>query len=64
MNGGLPGLNGVNGAVVNGHIPANYHKMNINVNPLSEVEPLQSSDGSSHYTVSYSLVRFYVMSEN
>lgn len=49
-NGGVV-LNGMNGTIANGHIPRNYHKMNINVNPLSELEPLNSTDGSNHFSV-------------
>ena len=52
VNGGL-GMNGLNGTIANGHIPRNHQKMNINVNPLSEVESVQSTDGSNYrYTVS------------
>ncbi|XP_052258985.1 cell adhesion molecule-related/down-regulated by oncogenes-like isoform X2 [Dreissena polymorpha] len=48
MNGGL---NGMNGTVVNGYVPGNnYHKMNINVNPLSEMETLHGDDSLNHYT--------------
>ena len=54
VNGGL-GMNGLNGTIANGHIPRNHQKMNINVNPLSEVESVQSTEGSNYrYTVSYS----------
>ena len=53
MNGGL-GMNGINGMVANGHIPRSYHKMNINVNPLSEMDSVHSTDGSNHLTVSIS----------
>lgn len=49
MNGSL-GMNGINGTIANGHIPRNYHKMNINVNPLSEMESLHSTDGSNHFS--------------
>ncbi|XP_053408068.1 cell adhesion molecule-related/down-regulated by oncogenes-like [Mercenaria mercenaria] len=51
LNGGLA-INGINGTIANGHIPRNYHNMNINVNPLSELEPLNSTDGSNHYSPS------------
>lgn len=49
LNGGIAGMNGVNGTIANGHIP---RKMNINVNPLSEMEPL-TADSSNHYPVSF-----------
>lgn len=50
LNGGIAGMNGVNGTIANGHIP---RKMNINVNPLSEMETLShATDSSNHYPVS------------
>lgn len=51
VNGGL-GMNGINGTIANGHIPRNYHKMNINVNPLSEMDSVHSMDGSNHFSSS------------
>ena len=51
VNGGFT-KNDMNGTIANGHIPRNYQKMNINVNPLSEMESVQSTDGSNHFTVS------------
>lgn len=52
-NGGVSGMNGVNGTMANGHIPRNFHKMNINVNPMSDMETLSHTpDSSNHYTVS------------
>ena len=55
VNGGL-GMNGINGTIANGHIPRNYHKMNINVNPLSEMDSVHSTDGSNHFSVSNTVV--------
>lgn len=52
INGGVPAINGINGTIANGHIPRNFHKMNINVNPLSELDALNSTDGSNHFTPS------------
>ena len=52
MNGNL-GMNGINGMVANGHIPRSYHKMNINVNPLSEMDSVHSTDGSKPFNCEY-----------
>jgi hypothetical protein len=60
LNGGIT-MNGINGTIANGHIPRNYHNMNINVNPLSELQPLNSSDGSTHYSVSKNLLTIFVV---
>ena len=63
INGGVAGMNGVNGTITNGHIPRNFHKMNINVNPLSEMETMsQTTDSSNHYSVSSSSSSFHVFS--
>lgn len=51
VNGGY----GVNGTVPNGHVPNAYTKMNINVNPLSDVDmpPLcNGHGGNNQYQVS------------
>lgn len=50
-------MNGMNGTVANGHIPNSYTKMNISVNPLSDVDPHTFSNGygvSTTYQVSQS----------
>ncbi|KAL4229419.1 hypothetical protein ACF0H5_012457 [Mactra antiquata] len=48
VNGGLP-INGMNGTIANGHIPRSYQNMNINVNPLSDLDTINSTDGSNHF---------------
>jgi len=56
LNGGVAGVNGMNGTIANGHIPRNFHNVNINVNPLSDMETVsQTTDNSNHYSVSKSL---------
>ncbi|OWF35977.1 brother of CDO-like isoform X2 [Mizuhopecten yessoensis] len=39
------GVNGLNGSVANGHVPNSYTKMNISVNPLTDVDPHTFSNG-------------------
>ncbi|KAL5019658.1 hypothetical protein ScPMuIL_002550 [Solemya velum] len=43
MNGGFA-LNGLNGTIVNGHIPHTYPKMNINVNPIPDTDTYSVPD--------------------
>lgn len=51
VNGGMS-INGMNGTIANGHIPRSYHNMNINVNPLSDLDVMNCTDGSHHFAVS------------
>ncbi|XP_033758131.1 cell adhesion molecule-related/down-regulated by oncogenes-like [Pecten maximus] len=46
------GVNGLNGSVANGHVPNSYTKMNISVNPLTDVDPHTFSNGYGGHGVS------------
>ncbi|XP_056010396.1 cell adhesion molecule-related/down-regulated by oncogenes-like isoform X3 [Ostrea edulis] len=52
-NGSVFGCNGVNGSIPNGHAGNAYTRMNINVNPLSEIDIANHNQGSSYQTTTF-----------
>ncbi|XP_061183938.1 cell adhesion molecule-related/down-regulated by oncogenes-like isoform X2 [Saccostrea echinata] len=52
-NGGGFGCNGVNGAIPNGHAGNAYTRMNISVNPLSDIDVANHNRGSNYQTSTF-----------
>ncbi|XP_041373327.1 cell adhesion molecule-related/down-regulated by oncogenes-like [Gigantopelta aegis] len=60
-------LNGLNGLVANGHLPHNHHnKMNINVNPMSDMENTTPDPGKPypHHGMANGVVPGYNLYQN